>query len=153
MMPTALQGLTSQRTRRLQKPLWLKQISMNCRSERGFLYCLFLGCLCVITTSVTPCSFPLGQDQVNNMKKELDKYRVRCERLEREKDELSNKKFRSIGMNGGTGSESMRLQQKIRELETCNEDLLDDKKSAELRVAELERELESRPSSAQTHKV
>ena len=95
----------------------------------------------------------MGQDQVNNMKKEIDKYRARCERLEREKDELSNKKFRSIGMNGGTGSESMRLQQKIRELETSNEDLLDDKQSAELRVAELERELESRPSSAQTHKV
>lgn len=85
------------------------------------------------------------------MKKEIDKYRARCERLEREKDELSNKKFRSV--NGGTGSESMRLQQRIRELETSNEDLLDDKRSAELRVAELERELESRPSSAQTHKV
>jgi chromosome segregation ATPase len=105
----------------------------------------------MITISATP--FSLGQDQVNNMKKELDKYRGRCERLEREKDELSNKKFRSIGMNGGTGSESMRLQQRIRELETTNEDLLDDKQSAELRVAELERELESRPSSAQTHKV
>ncbi len=91
------------------------------------------------------------QDQVSNMKKEIDKYRARCERLEREKDELSNKKFRSV--NGGTGSESMRLQQRIRELETSTEDLLDDKRSAELRVAELERELESRPSSAQTHKV
>ncbi|XP_046633192.1 trichohyalin-like isoform X2 [Daphnia pulicaria] len=104
-------------------------------------------------TTLVEANFDELQDQVNNMKKELDKYRVRCERLEREKDELSNKKFRSIGMNGGTGSESMRLQQRIRELETTNEDLLDDKQSAELRVAELERELESRPSSAQTHKA
>nr|CAH0112438.1 unnamed protein product [Daphnia galeata] len=104
-------------------------------------------------TTLVEANFDELQDQVNNMKKEIDKYRARCERLEREKDELSNKKFRSIGMNGGTGSESMRLQQKIRELETSNEDLLDDKQSAELRVAELERELESRPSSAQTHKA
>ena len=87
------------------------------------------------------------------MKKELDKYRVRCERLEREKDDLSSKKNRNVGMNGGTGSEVMRFQQRIRELETNNEDLIDDKRSAELRVAELERELELRPSSAQTHKV
>ena len=59
------------------------------------------------------------------MKKELDKYRVRCERLEREKDDLSGKKNRTSGMNGGTGSEVMRFQQRIRELETNNEDLID----------------------------
>ncbi|XP_032785045.2 myosin-11 isoform X1 [Daphnia magna] len=104
-------------------------------------------------TTLVETNFDELQDQVNSMKKEIDKYRARCERLEREKDELSNKKFRSIGMNGGTGSESMRLQQRIRELETTNEDLMDDKRSAELRVTELERELESRPSSAQTHKA
>ena len=83
------------------------------------------------------------------MKKEMDKYRARCERLEREKDELSNKKTRV----SGSGSESMRLQQRIRELEATNEDLIDDKRSAELRASELERDLESRPSTAQTHKV
>ncbi|XP_059351454.1 trichohyalin-like isoform X3 [Daphnia carinata] len=102
-------------------------------------------------TTLVETNFDELQDQVNSMKKEIDKYRARCERLEREKDELSNKKFRSV--NGGTGSESMRLQQRIRELEASNEDLMDDKRSAELRVTELERELESRPSSAQTHKA
>lgn len=56
-------------------------------------------------------------------------------------------------MNGGSGSETMKLQQRVRELETSNEDLLDDKRSAELRLAEMEKELESRPSAAQTHKV
>ena len=89
------------------------------------------------------------------MKKELDKYRTRCERLEREKDELTSmKKTRgsSLAMNG-TSSESIRLQQRIRELETINEDLIDDKRSAELRASELERDLESRPSATQTHKV
>lgn len=111
------------------------------------------GHLLSIEIWLTSSLFSLNQDQVNSMKKEIDKYRARCERLEREKDELSNQKFRSIGMNGGTGSESMRLQQRIRELEASNEDLLDDKRSAELRVTELERDLESRPSSAQTHKV
>ena len=89
---------------------------------------------------------------MNSLRKELDRYRTRCERLEREKDDLTSKKTRVSGMNG-TSSESMRLQQRIRELETSNEDLMDDKRSAELRVAELERELESRPSAAQTHKV
>ncbi len=97
------------------------------------------------------------------MKKEVEKYRQRCDRLEREKSDLMNplnknkpanvRTTSNLGMNGGVGSESMRLQQRIRELETLNEDLKDDKRSAELRVAELERELESRPSSAQTHKV
>lgn len=94
------------------------------------------------------------QDQVNSMKKELEKYRVRCERLEREKNDLVNPSMKPVrSINGGAGSEAMRLQQRIRELETNLEDLKDDKRSAELRVAELERELESRPSSAQTHKV
>ena len=63
------------------------------------------------------------------MKKELDKYRVRCERLEREKDDLSGKKNRNVGVNGGTGSEVMRFQQRIRELETNNEDLIDGNKN------------------------
>ena len=96
-----------------------------------------------------------GQEQVNDMKKELEKYKARCERLEREKDELTlMKKTRSgTGTINGTGSESMRLQQRIRELETLNEDLIDDKRSAELRASELERDLESRPSATQTHKV
>lgn len=106
------------------------------------------------------------QEQVNNMKKELERYRQRCDRLEREKSDLMKAKPSSSasssssstvtrsGMNGDRpSSEAMRLQQRIRELETINEDLVDDKRSAELRLSEMERELESRPSAAQTHKA
>lgn len=82
----------------------------------------------------------------------MEKYRQRCERLERENEELTGKRFRSTGISG-TGSETARMQLRIRELETSNEDLLDEKTSAELRVAELEKELESRPSVAHTIKV
>ena len=86
------------------------------------------------------------------MRKELEKFRGRCERLEKEKDDLSAKKMRVTG-SSGTAAELMRLQQRLRELDTVNEDLLDDKRSAELRATELERELQLRPTSAQTHKV
>lgn len=90
------------------------------------------------------------QEQLNNTRKKIDKYKSRCERLEREKDDWMNKKSRP---GTSASSESMRLQQRVRELETLNEDLMDDKRSAQLRQAELEAELESRPSTAQTHKV
>ena len=82
----------------------------------------------------------------------MEKYRQRCERLERENEELTSKRYRP-GAIGGTGSETARMQLRIRELETSNEDLLDEKRSAELRVAELEKELESRPSVADTIKA
>lgn len=39
MMPTALQGRTSQKTRRQPKPLWLKRISTNCRSGKRIFIC------------------------------------------------------------------------------------------------------------------
>ena len=109
-------------------------------------------------TTLVETNFCDLQEQVNDMRKELDKYKTRCERLEREKDELTKmKKTRGGGPTSltinGTGSESMRLQQRIRELETVNEDLIDDKRSAELRASELERDLETRPSATQTHKV
>jgi len=94
------------------------------------------------------------QEQLSSLRKELDKYRVRCERLEREKDEAGGvKKVRTGAASSAAGAEIGRLQQRVRELETNNEDLADDKRSAELRVQELERELEQRPSSTHTHKV
>ncbi len=91
------------------------------------------------------------QEQISSLKKELEKHKSRCERLEREKDVMQSKNPRLAVSNGS--SELMRLQQRVRDLEAHNEDLIDDKRSAELRVTELERELESRPSTAQTHKV
>lgn len=92
------------------------------------------------------------QDQINGLRRDVEKYRQRSERLERENEELTSKRYRPGGMSGA-GSETARMQLRIRELETNNEDLLDEKRSSELRIAELERELESRPSVAHTIKV
>ena len=69
----------------------------------------------------------------------MEAARIKCDRLEKENSELSKK---SEGKGGKvTATEVLRLTQKLHEVETKNEDLADEKKVAELKVKELEKQL------------
>ncbi|XP_045537570.1 myosin-1 isoform X4 [Papilio machaon] len=98
------------------------------------------------------------QDQIENLKQEVDLLRKRCERVEKEKSDILLRRLANIDTANkyttGRSSEVLKLQQKVNELTTQNEDLRDEKKHLALRVREIEAELESRPSiEAQTKQI
>ncbi|XP_013134601.1 PREDICTED: myosin-7, partial [Papilio polytes] len=98
------------------------------------------------------------QDQIENLKQEVDLLRKRCERVEKEKSDILLRRLANIDTankyTSGRSSEVLKLQQKVNELTTQNEDLRDEKKHLALRVREVEAELESRPSvEAQTKQI
>ncbi|KPI94778.1 Coiled-coil domain-containing protein 165 [Papilio xuthus] len=98
------------------------------------------------------------QDQIENLKQEVDLLRKRCERVEKEKSDILLRRLANIDTANkyttGRSSEVLKLQQKVNGLTTQNEDLRDEKKHLALRVREIEAELESRPSvEAQTKQI
>ncbi|XP_063357519.1 uncharacterized protein LOC134647220 isoform X2 [Cydia amplana] len=90
------------------------------------------------------------QDQIEGLKQEVDILRKRCERVEKEKSDILLRRLANIDSANkyttGRSSEVLKLQQKVNELTTQNEDLKDEKKHLALKIKEIEGELESRPS-------
>ncbi|KAF6213538.1 hypothetical protein GE061_011258 [Apolygus lucorum] len=83
------------------------------------------------------------QEEIENLKKDLDAMKVRCERAEREKSDFMLRRLASETTTSTrtSASEVLKLQQKVNELKTNNEDLRDEKKSLTQRVRELEVDL------------
>ncbi|CAH4031027.1 unnamed protein product [Pieris brassicae] len=98
------------------------------------------------------------QDQIESLKQELDLLKKRCERVEKEKSDILLRRLANIDTVNkysiGRSSEVLKLQQKVNDLTTQNEDLKDEKIHLSLRIKEVEAELESRPSAeAQTRQI
>ncbi|XP_045528096.1 golgin subfamily A member 4 isoform X2 [Pieris brassicae] len=98
------------------------------------------------------------QDQIETLKQELDLLKKRCERVEKEKSDILLRRLANIDTVNkysiGRSSEVLKLQQKVNDLTTQNEDLKDEKIHLSLRIKEVEAELESRPSAeAQTRQI
>ncbi|XP_050670744.1 myosin-3 isoform X2 [Leptidea sinapis] len=98
------------------------------------------------------------QDQIDSLKQEVDLLKKRCERVEKEKSDILLRRLANIDTVNkysiGRSSEVLKLQQKVNDLSTQNEDLKDEKKHLTLRIKEVESELESRPSvEAQTRQI
>ncbi|XP_022117433.2 myosin-2 heavy chain isoform X3 [Pieris rapae] len=98
------------------------------------------------------------QDQIESLKQELDLLKKRCERVEKEKSDILLRRLANIDTVNkysiGRSSEVLKLQQKVNDLTTQNEDLKDEKIHLSLRIKEVETELESRPSAeAQTRQI
>nr|CAD7424722.1 unnamed protein product [Timema monikensis] len=95
------------------------------------------------------------QEQIESLKQELDMMRNRCERVEREKSDILLSRIASMhtAPSKTAASEVLKLQQKVNDLQTQSEDLLDEKKSLSLRVKELEDEVESRPDNNTTKRT
>ncbi|XP_046966451.1 centromere-associated protein E [Vanessa cardui] len=98
------------------------------------------------------------QDQIESLNKEVDLLKKRCERVEKEKSDILLRRLANIDTTNkystGRSSEVLKLQQKVNELTTQNEDLKDEKKHLSLRIKEMEADIESRPSvEAQTRQI
>ncbi|XP_045494055.1 early endosome antigen 1 isoform X2 [Colias croceus] len=98
------------------------------------------------------------QEQIESLKSEVDLLKKRCERVEKEKSDILLRRLANIDTVNkysiGRSSEVLKLQQKVNDLTTQNEDLKDEKKHLSLRIKEVEAELESRPSvEAQTRQI
>ncbi|XP_038208413.1 myosin-9 isoform X3 [Zerene cesonia] len=98
------------------------------------------------------------QEQIESLKQEVDFLKKRCERVEKEKSDILLRRLANIDTVNkysiGRSSEVLKLQQKVNDLTTQNEDLKDEKKHLSLRIKEVEAELESRPSvEAQTRQI
>ncbi|CAH2102686.1 unnamed protein product [Euphydryas editha] len=98
------------------------------------------------------------QDQIESLKQEVDILKKRCERVEKEKSDILLRRLANIDTankyTSGRTSEVLKLQQKVNELTSQNEDLRDEKKHLSLRIKEMEAEIESRPSiEAQTRQI
>lgn len=76
----------------------------------------------------------------------MDTLRKRCERVEKEKSDILLRRLANIDTankyTSGRSSEVLKLQQKVNELTSQNEDLKDEKKHLTLKVKEVEAELE-----------
>ncbi|XP_075971253.1 uncharacterized protein LOC142973434 isoform X4 [Anticarsia gemmatalis] len=90
------------------------------------------------------------QEQIESLKQEMETLRRRCERVEKEKSDILLRRLANIDTvnkySTGRSSEVLKLQQKVNELTSQNEDLKDEKKHLTLKIREVESELESRPS-------
>ncbi|XP_045447825.1 myosin-3 [Melitaea cinxia] len=98
------------------------------------------------------------QDQIESLKQEVDILKKRCERVEKEKSDILLRRLANIDTankyTSGRTSEVLKLQQKVNELTSQNEDLKDEKKHLSLRIKEMEVDIESRPSiEAQTRQI
>uniref|UniRef100_A0A8D8RVN1 SOGA coiled-coil domain-containing protein n=1 Tax=Cacopsylla melanoneura TaxID=428564 RepID=A0A8D8RVN1_9HEMI len=94
------------------------------------------------TTDTTLVNDNEYSDQIDILRHELDNMKIKCEKLEREKSDILLRRLASMETTTSktTASELLKLQQRVNELKTENEDLVDDKKSLSLRVRELETE-------------
>ncbi|CAB3240485.1 unnamed protein product [Arctia plantaginis] len=90
------------------------------------------------------------QEQIESLNQEVELLRKRCERVEKEKSDILLRRLANIDTvnkySTGRSSEVLKLQQKVNELTSQNEDLKDEKNHLTLKIKEVESELESRPS-------
>lgn len=86
-------------------------------------------------------------EELESMKRELDNWKSRCERAERDKSDLLLRRISAMdtGANRTAASEVLKLQQKVNEMRNELEDLRDDKRSLSQKVKELEHDLDTRP--------
>lgn len=86
------------------------------------------------------------QDQIESLKQEVDILKKRCERVEKEKSDILLRRLANIDTankyTSGRTSEVLKLQQKVNELTSQNEDLKDEKKHLSLRIKEMEVDIE-----------
>ncbi|KAI5712440.1 hypothetical protein M8J75_008362 [Diaphorina citri] len=94
------------------------------------------------TTETTLVNDNEYSDQIDLLRHELDNMKAKCEKLEREKSDILLRRLASMETTTSktTASELLKLQQRVNELKTENENLNDEKKSLSLRVRELETE-------------
>ncbi|XP_073972840.1 uncharacterized protein isoform X6 [Rhodnius prolixus] len=84
-----------------------------------------------------------NQEEIESLKKELEVWKSRCEKAEREKSDFLMRRLTVDPTSTRTSSsEVLKLQQKVNELKANNEDLRDEKKSLGQKVRELEADLE-----------
>ncbi|XP_053618205.1 golgin subfamily B member 1 isoform X3 [Plodia interpunctella] len=115
-------------------------------------------CTDTTNTTLVDSNVKEYQEQIESLKQELDTVKKRCERVEKEKSDILLRRLANIDTANkyttGRSSEVLKLQQKVNELTSQNEDLKDEKKHLSLRVKEVECELESRPSAeTQTRQI
>lgn len=86
------------------------------------------------------------QEKMESLKDEVETLRKRCEKVEKEKSDILLRRLAALDTSSSKTaarpSEMVKLQQKVNELTMQNEDLRDEKKSLQLKVREIEAELE-----------
>ncbi|XP_077295291.1 uncharacterized protein LOC143917604 isoform X2 [Arctopsyche grandis] len=89
--------------------------------------------------------------EMQSLREEVEVLRKRCERVEKEKSDILLRRLAALDTSSSKTtsrpSETLKLQQKINEITIQNEDLRDEKKSLQIRVREIEAEMEGRPSN------
>lgn len=83
---------------------------------------------------------------MQSLREEVETLRKRCEKVEKEKSDILLRRLAALDTSSSKTSsrpsELLKLQQKINELSVLNEDLKDEKKSLQIKVREVETELE-----------
>lgn len=92
---------------------------------------------------------------MESLKQELDATKAKCDRLEREKSDILLRRLAAMETTTSktTATEVLKLQQKCNELQSQLEDYKDEKRSLNLRVKELESDLDLRPTAQAAQKV
>lgn len=105
---------------------------------------------CTDTTDTTLIDNREIQEELESLKRELDNWKTRCERAERDKSDILLRRISSMdtGTNRTAASEVLKLQQKVNEMRSELEDLRDEKKSLASKVKELEVDLNSKSSKS-----
>ncbi|CAG7659356.1 unnamed protein product [Allacma fusca] len=85
--------------------------------------------------------------EYEELKKETDRLREKCDKLEKEKAEFLTRRVANLEAPKIQSTEYLKIQQKVNQLATTNEDLKDEKRDLDAKVRELETELASRPST------
>ncbi|XP_059483833.1 uncharacterized protein LOC132201592 isoform X2 [Neocloeon triangulifer] len=97
---------------------------------------------CTDTTDTTVVD-QSNDDEIAELKRELDTWKVRCEKAEREKSDILLRRLGGTRETAPSSAEALKLQQRVNELQQLTEDLRDERKSLSLRVKELENENEA----------
>lgn len=105
---------------------------------------------CTDTTDTTLVDTREMQEELDSLKRELDSWKSRCERAERDKSDILLRRISSMdtGTNRTAASEVLKLQQKVNEMKSEIEDLQDEKKVLAQKVKEMEHDLDARPSKS-----
>ncbi|XP_059483839.1 myosin-11 isoform X7 [Neocloeon triangulifer] len=98
---------------------------------------------CTDTTDTTVVDQSNDDEIAQELKRELDTWKVRCEKAEREKSDILLRRLGGTRETAPSSAEALKLQQRVNELQQLTEDLRDERKSLSLRVKELENENEA----------
>ncbi|XP_063703120.1 titin homolog isoform X2 [Culicoides brevitarsis] len=105
---------------------------------------------CTETTDTTLVDTREMQEELESLKRELESWKTRCERAERDKSDIMLRRISAMdtGTNRTAASEVLKLQQKVNEMKSEIEDLKDEKKILAAKVKEVECDLDARPSKS-----